>query len=75
MPNKNQDKEVAAFRYGRRKLVVFDDIDISIVVEKEMKGYRVPLPLVIRKINDKSAEDISAEIENAKTRMNGGVGR
>ena len=60
-------KEVAAFRLGRRKLVIFADVDISIVVEKEVAGYRVPLPLVIRKANEKSAAEIAAEIEKAKS--------
>jgi pyruvate/2-oxoglutarate dehydrogenase complex dihydrolipoamide acyltransferase (E2) component len=62
-----QHKEVAAFRYGRRKLIVFDDVDISIVVEKEIDGHKIPLPLVIRKVNEKSAASITAEIESAKT--------
>ncbi len=62
----HQHKEVAAFLHGRRKLIVFDDIDISIVVEKELDGTKVPIPLVIRKISEKSAADITAEIENAK---------
>lgn len=60
-------KEVAAFRVGRRKLMVFDDIDVSIVVERELGGTRVPLPLLIRKANEKSAAVITAEIEGAKT--------
>jgi pyruvate/2-oxoglutarate dehydrogenase complex dihydrolipoamide acyltransferase (E2) component len=62
-----QHKEVAAFRYGRRKLMIFDDVDISIVVEKDLDGYKVPIPLVIRKINEKPAEAITTEIESAKT--------
>ncbi|MDD8013792.1 MAG: 2-oxo acid dehydrogenase subunit E2 [Acidobacteriota bacterium] len=63
----HQHKEVAAFLYGRRKLIIFDDVDISIVVEKDLDGYKVPIPLVIRKANEKSAAAITAEIENAKT--------
>lgn len=59
-------KEAAAFRVGRRKLMVFDDVDVSIVVEKEIGGQRVPLPLVIRKADGKTAEEITAEIDRAK---------
>lgn len=58
--------EAAAYRYGRRKLMIFADVDISIVVEKEVEGCRVPLPLVIRKANEKTAEEITAEIDKAK---------
>src|SRR5512138_1639364 len=61
-----EHKEVAAFRLGRRKLMVFDHVDVSIVVEKEVAGYKVPLPLLIRKAGGKSAAEITAEIENAK---------
>jgi len=60
-------KEVAAFSRGRRKIAVFDDVDISIVVEKSLGGRKVPLPLVIRKTQEKSAAEITAEIEKAKT--------
>ncbi len=63
----SQHKEAAAFRYRRRKLMIFDDIDISIVVEKDMNGTKVPLPLLIRKVGEKSIEAISAEIEKART--------
>ena len=62
-----QYKEVAAFRYRRRKLLIFEDVDISVVVEKELDGYKVPLPLVIRKANEKTAQAITAEIHNAKS--------
>lgn len=60
-------KEVAAFRCGRRRLMVFDDAALSIVVEKELDGAKVPIPLVIRKVNGKSVEEIAAEIEKAKS--------
>jgi pyruvate/2-oxoglutarate dehydrogenase complex dihydrolipoamide acyltransferase (E2) component len=60
-------KEAAAFRVGRRKLMIFDDVDISILVEKRLEDRRVPLPLVIRKVNEKTAAEITAEIEKART--------
>jgi len=62
----SRHKEVAAFRCGRRKLAVFDDVDISIVVEKDVAGRKVPLPLVLRKVQAKSLEEIKAEIDRAK---------
>jgi pyruvate/2-oxoglutarate dehydrogenase complex dihydrolipoamide acyltransferase (E2) component len=59
-------KEAAAFRVGRRKLMVFDDVDVSLIVEKEVGGRRVPLPLRIRRADRKTAEEISAEIDRAR---------
>jgi pyruvate/2-oxoglutarate dehydrogenase complex dihydrolipoamide acyltransferase (E2) component len=62
-----QHGEVAAYRHGRRQLMLFDDVDVSIVVEKEINGYRVPLPLLVRTADKKSAAAITAEIEKAKS--------
>lgn len=59
-------REMAAFRVGRRKLLIFNDVDVSIVIEKEVAGRRVPLPLVIRRADRKTAGEITAEIEKAK---------
>ena len=49
------------------KVVVFSDVDISLVIEKEVKGTRVPLPYVIRKANQKTLYQIYSEIESAKS--------
>ncbi|MBN2266465.1 MAG: 2-oxo acid dehydrogenase subunit E2 [Candidatus Aminicenantes bacterium] len=65
----SRHKEVAAFRCGRRKLMIFDDVDISIVVEKDVAGRKVPLPLVVRKVQEKSLAEITAEIDGAKAEM------
>ena len=61
-----QHREVAAFRCGKRRLMVFDDVNISILVEKQLKDRRIPLPLVIRRVNEKTAGEITAEIEKAR---------
>ncbi len=58
--------EASAFLYSKKKLIIFDDINISILVEKKIGENRVPIPLVIEKTNEKSALDITQEIENAK---------
>jgi pyruvate/2-oxoglutarate dehydrogenase complex dihydrolipoamide acyltransferase (E2) component len=47
--------------------VVFNDVDISIAVEKNVNGSRVPLPYVVRKANQKSLLQIHEEIELAKS--------
>jgi pyruvate/2-oxoglutarate dehydrogenase complex dihydrolipoamide acyltransferase (E2) component len=55
-------------------VLVFEDVDISIVVEKEVSGTRVPLPYVIRKADKKKLCDIQREIEAAKSQIVGGEG-
>jgi pyruvate/2-oxoglutarate dehydrogenase complex dihydrolipoamide acyltransferase (E2) component len=49
------------------KVLVFEDVDISIVVEKPVNGARVPLPYVIRKADKKTLCQIREEIEAAKS--------
>jgi len=52
---------------GRNRVLAFEDVDVSIVVEKAVEGARVPLPLVIRGANRKALEAIREEIEAAKS--------
>ncbi|HOW43707.1 MAG TPA: 2-oxo acid dehydrogenase subunit E2 [Candidatus Aminicenantes bacterium] len=61
-----RNKEAAAFRVGRCKLMIFNDVDVSLIVEKEVNGQRVPLPLLIRRADSKTPEEITAEIDRAK---------
>lgn len=58
--------KAAAYLYSKRKLIIFEDINVSFLVEKEVMGSRVPIPLVISKVNQKTPLQISQEIENAK---------
>lgn len=50
----------------KNKVAYFDDVDISIVLEKEIKGMKVPLPYVVRKANEKDLEQIQDEIDAVK---------
>lgn len=59
-------KQIHGIRKGKRKVIIFDDIDISIVIEREVDGKKVPLPYVIRKTNEKSIAEISNEIKNGQ---------
>lgn len=57
---------VAAYLKGKRNLVVFNDINISMIVEKELNGQKVPIPLVIKKANETNIESISKQINEAR---------
>lgn len=61
-----QHQEAAAYMYNKKKLIIFDNVNVSILVEKEIDGKRVPMPMLIEKANMKSALEISSEIANAK---------
>jgi pyruvate/2-oxoglutarate dehydrogenase complex dihydrolipoamide acyltransferase (E2) component len=58
--------EASAYLYNKRKLIIFDDINVSMIVEKKIGDSKVPIPLVIEKVNKKTALEITREIENAK---------
>ena len=58
-----EHRDVHGIRKGKKKIVIFDDIDISIMIEREIQGKKVPLPYVIRKTNEKSISVIYDEIK------------
>jgi len=60
--------EASAYLYNKKKLILFNDINISIMVEKKIDNNRVPIAMVIEKTNEKSAREITAEIENARSK-------
>lgn len=59
--------QVHAWRQARRKVVTFEDVDISILIEREVSGQLVPLPYVVRKTNEKTPFEIYTEIRAAQT--------
>jgi hypothetical protein len=54
-----------AIRLHRRQLVLFEDVDIAIPVEKDMGGTAAPLPLLIKSTNQKSVLEVDREIKEA----------
>jgi pyruvate/2-oxoglutarate dehydrogenase complex dihydrolipoamide acyltransferase (E2) component len=62
----NKHKDVHSVKKGKNGLVIFDEIDITLIVEKKLEGTLVPLPLVIRNVCSKTIFEIYNEIENAK---------
>jgi pyruvate/2-oxoglutarate dehydrogenase complex dihydrolipoamide acyltransferase (E2) component len=57
----------SSFLIGKNKQIIFDDINISMLVEKEINGVKVPIPLIIEKANEASIESIAKQINNAKS--------
>ncbi len=64
-----QPEVCAINRPSQNRITVFEEVDIALVVEKEVKGKRVPLPYVIRNAGGKSIEEIRAEIDAAKAQV------
>ncbi|MFA5010788.1 MAG: 2-oxo acid dehydrogenase subunit E2 [Ignavibacteria bacterium] len=56
----------SSYLIGKNKQIIFDDINVSIVVEKDIKGTKVPIPMIIEKANVVSVESITKQISEAK---------
>lgn len=63
---------IASFLYNNKKIMLFDDCAISFIIEKEIEGKKVPIPLLIEHCGSKSISDITQQIDNAKSKtLNG----
>ncbi|NJK67838.1 MAG: 2-oxo acid dehydrogenase subunit E2 [Microcoleus sp. CSU_2_2] len=63
----SEHKYVHALRKGKRQLVTFDDVDVTIIIERVAEaGEKLPMPYIIRKANEKTVADIHAEIRAAQ---------
>lgn len=60
-----RNKLVHAMRLGRRKLVVFDEVDVGLPVERTVEGQGAPLALRIASVNTKSIQEIEEELRAA----------
>ena len=64
-----QNRLIHSINHKKRTQVAFNDVDISIPLEREVDGVRVPLATVIRKTNTKTIEEIHGEIRKASSRQ------
>ena len=60
-----RNRRAHAVLAGNKKLVMFHDVDIALPVEREVEGAGVPLPVLIKATNRKTAAEIHAEIQQA----------
>lgn len=62
----DEDKGMQAMRQGRSRLVVFDDVDVTVAVESDVEETKIPVPHIIRAANRKDAVQISRAIRSAQ---------
>ena len=62
----SENKKMHGLRLGRHKLVLFEQIDVLVTVQKPVGDELIPLPFVVRNANDKSILQINEEIQTAK---------
>lgn len=53
-------------RKGRKQLALFDDVDVSVPIERDMKGRKQPIVYSIRGADRKSVRAITREIREAQ---------
>ena len=63
----SEHKEVHSMMMGKKNIIKFDDVDISITVERFIKGVSAPMPVIIRKTNEKNVRQIHEEIRAAQS--------
>ncbi len=63
----SRNNAVHACRFGRSRVLVFDEVDISIPIEREVNGKKMPMPYVLRMADKKSVLQIEAEVTEART--------
>ena len=60
------NKDLNSYRHGRRKIVIFDDVDVGIPIERETDGGYQLLAYVLRRANEKNVFEITDEIRKAQ---------
>lgn len=66
------DRRIQAMRDWKGDLVIFDDVDISILVEREKDGVKYPLAHIVRAADKKSFRQIHEEIRQVQARPHSG---
>lgn len=61
------DPGMHAYRHKGRQLIMFKDVDLAVMVEREVDGAPMPLPYIVRSANQKPLPALHAELSHAKT--------
>lgn len=63
----DQDRSMQAYRLGTSKMVLFDEVDVAMMVERELAGQLMPVVHIVRAANRKDVQQIQNELTTAKT--------
>jgi hypothetical protein len=55
----DEDRSMQAIRKGRGQLALFDDVDVTVAVESDVEGARIPVPHIVRAANRKDVSRIA----------------
>ena len=58
----DEHKAVQAFRKGSKRLILFEEVDVYTLIERDVAGQRQPMPYIARAANRKTLREILHEI-------------
>ncbi len=64
----DMDKRLQAYLNWRKQLVIFDDVNVNIMIEVDMDGRKVPMPRILKAVNKRTFRDIHREIREVQAR-------
>jgi pyruvate/2-oxoglutarate dehydrogenase complex dihydrolipoamide acyltransferase (E2) component len=62
----SEHKAVQAYRLGRKRLLLFEEVDVYTPIEREVAGQKEVMPCIIRAANRKTFREIHQEIRAAQ---------
>ncbi len=65
--NVAKNPRMHAYRHKGRALIMFADVDLSVMIEREVEGALLPLPYIIRAANQKTFLAVDKELKHAKS--------
>lgn len=62
----SEHREVQAIKKGKKNLIVFDDVDVGMIIERQVGSEKFATAYCVRKANEKSFRQIHDEIRQAQ---------
>ena len=62
----DEDRSMHAYRQGKSRLVLFDEVDLAVMIERDLEGRTLPVVSIVRAANRKPIEEIHQELKAAK---------
>jgi pyruvate/2-oxoglutarate dehydrogenase complex dihydrolipoamide acyltransferase (E2) component len=60
------NKHVHAYRNWRNQLVIFDDVNVNLMIEIDMDGRKIPMPHILKAVNRRTFLDIHRDIRSTQ---------
>ncbi len=68
----NENKNMHGIRKGKRKIHIFDEVDVAFMIEKSVDGFKQPVNYISRSTNKKSVHQLTEELKKCQNEPVGG---